>query len=95
MADTDVKTIAEWNPLVAPFTPEQVVALNDYQRARRFHPFTCGNNRGTHPFYDGDKGVLVATVRGWICMFCDYTQDWAHPFMALSGSGKTTQETGE
>jgi hypothetical protein len=26
----------------------------------------------------GDRGVLVPTVRGWICPFCDYKQNWAH-----------------
>lgn len=24
--------------------------------------------------------VLVATVNGWICPTCDYTQNWAHAF---------------
>lgn len=41
------------------------------------HPFTCPN-RGDHPHMAGDKGVLVPTVRGWICPFCNYTQNWAH-----------------
>lgn len=53
------------------FTPEQVTALNEYQAEGTTHPFTCAHGHGT----------LVATVRGWICPYCDYTQDWAHDFM--------------
>jgi hypothetical protein len=30
---------------------------------------------------DGE-GVLVATPECWVCPYCDYTQDWAHEFMA-------------
>lgn len=44
----------------------------------RGHPYTCPN-RSDHPVLAGDRGVLVPTVRGWICPFCDYTQDWAFP----------------
>lgn len=64
----------------APWTFEQVTALNEYQRRGDFHPFTCGN-RDDHPMVAGDKGVLIATTRGWICPYCDYTQDWAHEGM--------------
>ncbi len=46
----------------------------------RMHPFTCPN-RSDHPMIAGDKGILVPTVRGWICQCCDYTQGWAHEFM--------------
>lgn len=67
----------------APFTPEQVEALNRFQQLSHVHPFTCGSgyrtNKSIHP--DGE-GVLVATVDGWICRNCDYTQDWAHAMMA-------------
>ncbi len=76
------------------FTPEQVEKLWQYQFGPwrepfdtksdlppRMHPFTCAN-RSNHPFVAGDYGVLVPTVRGWICPFCDYTQNWAHGFMA-------------
>ena len=64
------------------FTPDEVVNLNDYQRNSMFHPFTCPN-RGNddHREMGGDLGTLFPTVRGWICPFCDYTQDWAHQFM--------------
>lgn len=62
----------------APFTPEQVAALQFYQDSGVFHPFTCGN-RENHP---PEMYRLTPTVRGWICQFCDYTQDWAHSMMA-------------
>lgn len=60
--------------LEAPWTPEQVQALNDYQNEGWMHPFSCPRGHGN----------LVATVEGWICRppACDYTQNWAHPFMA-------------
>lgn len=61
-------------PLRAPFTSAQVEAMNAYQEAGMFHPFTCGN--------DSRHRNLVATEKGWICPDCDYTQNWAHPFMA-------------
>ena len=67
----------------APFTPEQVVALNEFQVSDESHPFTCANRGGgNHAEWNGDQGVLVATVHGWICPFCDYRQDWAYEFMA-------------
>ena len=44
------------------------------------HPITCGNNRCDEN-HRGGGGTLVATVRGWICPFCDYTQNWAHDWM--------------
>lgn len=61
----------------APFTKEQARQLNQYQAAGRMHPFTCPRDHTTHS--------LVALANGgWICprVGCDYTQDWAHDFMA-------------
>jgi hypothetical protein len=62
----------------APWTPEQVDALNRFQSRGGMHPFTCGNN-------DHDVSiVLLAHPDGWHCSAppCDYRQDWAHAFMA-------------
>lgn len=66
----------------APWTDDQVEALNKFQKSRKFHPFTCGNRHG-HPYEEeyGDHGVLRATNSGWVCPFCDYTQNWAWDFM--------------
>ncbi|MFB7162295.1 hypothetical protein [Streptomyces sp. NPDC056242] len=62
----------------APWTSEQVDALNRYQQAGRMHPFTCG---ALHT--SGQSPVLNATDSGWICPdpTCEYTQDWAHASM--------------
>lgn len=61
------------------FSPDTVVELNKAQSAGRFHPYTCANRSdGKHRVWNGDLGALVATSRGWICPFCDYTQDWHH-----------------
>ena len=65
----------------APFTPEQVMALNRFQTSGEMHPFTCGQ-RDEHP---EDPGILVAINHGWVCpAACDYEQDWAHDFMAAT-----------
>lgn len=61
-------------PIRTPFSADQVAAMNRFQTAGSFHPFTCGN--------DSRHAVLVATEAGWKCPDCDYTQDWAHQFMA-------------
>jgi hypothetical protein len=68
----------ETAPIRAPWTNEQVSALNRYQRDGWMHPFNCPNE---HP---GDHRKLTAIDRGWRCPEpgCDYRQDWAHAFMA-------------
>ena len=73
--------------IVPPWSIEQVGALNRWQNTGRVHPFTCGGDRGddAHIRYadahGGDFGQLVATVNGWFCPVCSYTQKWAHDFM--------------
>lgn len=66
-----------------PWTDEQVAALNAFQRAGAMHPFTCG---ALHE--SGQSPVLAATSAGWVCpdVKCEYTQDWAHAFMAVSSA---------
>jgi hypothetical protein len=61
--------------ITAPWTPEQVAALNRYQQDGRYHPFTCGKS---------GSDLLVAAADGWHCLApgCTYTQHWAHAFMA-------------
>lgn len=73
------------------FTREQVLNLQKWQDNNRVHPFTCGK-RDDHPMLHGDFGVLIPTVRGWICQFCDYTQDWAHDFMKDSKPSVAAEE---
>jgi hypothetical protein len=65
----------------APWTQEEVDALNRYQQERWMHPFTCGSGRRTDKDHLDGEGILLATLDGWICPFCDYRQNWAHEFM--------------
>lgn len=67
------------NLINAPWTSEQVDALNRFQQEGGMHPFTCGALHSS-----GQSPVLDATHSGWICpdSSCEYTQDWAHAFMA-------------
>jgi hypothetical protein len=69
----------------APWTSEQVAALNRFQQYGGMHPFTCG---GEHPF---SNPTLVAQTDGWHCpaRHCDYRQDWAHAFMVDRGRAAT------
>lgn len=70
------------NQIRAPWTPEQVAALNRFQAEGGMHPFTCGNDHATDALH------LVAHEDGWHCWLpdCDYRQDWAHAFMADPGA---------
>lgn len=65
--------------IFAPWTPEEVQALNRFQSAGRMHPFTC-------PEHTPGSPMLVADEDGWRCSDpyneeCTYRQDWAHQFM--------------
>lgn len=64
--------------LRAPWTPEQVHALNAFQSGSGMHPFTCGRDHG------GQHIALIARTDGWHCSepSCDYRQNWALTFMA-------------
>ncbi len=64
----------------APWTPEQVDALNAFQQHGGIHPFTCG--RREH--HEWDEGVLIAQRNGWRCPVegCSYYQGWALGYMA-------------
>lgn len=80
-AEYEALRAAERGFIVAPWTDRQVEALNTWQRERPVHPFTCGK-RDDHE----SEGVLTATREGWVCEEpdCDYAQDWAHDFMAMT-----------
>jgi hypothetical protein len=69
--------------VVPPWTSEQVASLNEYQRSGAFHPFTCGQCRDADPDLPlRDDHLLTATVDGWTCPTCDFTQGWAWAWMA-------------
>jgi hypothetical protein len=61
-----------------PWDDRTVAELNAFQTFPHFHPFTCPES----PHGDLPKPSLVATTDGWVCPGCDYTQGWAHTFMA-------------
>ncbi len=61
----------------APFTDEQVKALNEYQDKGRFHPFTCIGQMKEQEDENGkfkertrrvcqNDGKLIATNNGWV-----------------------------
>jgi hypothetical protein len=67
--------------ITAPWAPEQVEGLSRWQADPNKHPYTCPHRKdGEHRYSpEGhDFGVLVPTPGGWVCIDCDYTQDWAH-----------------
>jgi hypothetical protein len=48
------------------------------------------------PYSDGNDGVLIATLNGWVCPCGEYRQDWAHDFMANPLKTKShTENPGE
>ena len=59
----------------APFSVQQIAALNDFQMWSS-RPVKC---KYDHPPLHalGQKGVMVATFKGFICPYCDHKQDWA------------------
>jgi hypothetical protein len=65
----------------APWTTEQVASLNAYQAAGVFHPFTCGISACRAEDHL-KRQPLIAFTDGWHCLRCEYTQDWAHVWMA-------------
>ncbi len=63
----------------APWSAEQVAALNAYQTGGNFHPFTGER----HP--DGSERILIATPNGWIAeVGGPIVQTWAWRFMAVT-----------
>lgn len=73
---------ADPDRIFAPWTGEQVAALNRYQEGGWFHPFTCARCRDADERWPSpDEHLLVATNDGWACPTCDYTQGWAWRMM--------------
>lgn len=61
------------------FSPILVQELYNHQHNSGLQPYTCGKRTdGKHLKIGSDLGMLIHAVRGCICPFCDYTQDWAH-----------------
>ncbi len=66
--------------ITAPFSEDQVNALNHYQEHTNFHPFTCWGV-GCKKLYQNNGGKLMATPEGWICPCAEFKQDWAYKIM--------------
>lgn len=66
----------EFGIIRAPWTQKQVDDLNQMQQSGTVHPYTCGGERTDKDHIDG-QGILVATVNGWVCPYCDYKQNWS------------------
>ena len=72
------------NIVKAPFTPEQVENLNEYQKLGKWHPFTCCSPEDISECQrrsGENEGLLVASEEGWTCPCGKYKQDWCHQFM--------------
>lgn len=83
----------------APWTDEQVAALNRFQKLDHVHPFTCPHihtlpcpctenrvpDNNCYRCLGAGKVMadraLTATPAGWVCLYCSYTQRWAHAVM--------------
>ena len=70
--------------LKAPWTRDQTVALWRYQFRGDLHAFTCANRSSPDHPTEPPEGEceLIPTIRGWVCRWCDYTQDWVWAWMA-------------
>ena len=65
---------------IAPWTPEEVQALNNFQ-VSGFHPFTCCSHNECDRLNQPNQGTLVAKEEGWECPCGNWKQTWAHKFM--------------
>jgi hypothetical protein len=68
---------------IAPFTPIEVVALNEFQRSGIWHAFTCRDEQC--------RRELFAAEARWICLGCSYMPDGACTWMP-DGSWRDDQE---
>lgn len=76
------------NTIYAPWNEEFVTKLNEQQKQRNNHPYTCGSGNRSNldhrayaeKFNQYDYGILVATTEGWYCPVpgCNYKQTWAY-----------------
>lgn len=65
--------------VIAPFTPDQVNSLNEYQKSGAFHPFTGRNDL----LPESKNDILIAEEDGWHSLHDpEFTQNWAYTWMA-------------
>lgn len=72
------------NKITAPFTDDQVEALNKYQTGTSFHPFTCCSYDDCKRGSQDDQGILIASNEGWVCPCGKWKQNWAWAFMLFA-----------
>lgn len=74
--------------IIAPWTEDQVAAINAWQASGVVHPFTCEADHAR-------QQTLVAERDGWHCPDpdCSYTQDWAMTSMTDLDLLRRTQRT--
>lgn len=93
--------MTEIEKIFAPFTDEQVEALNKSQQNGMFHGFTCcspedikectraGEIVDGHYVPGTSEGLLTATNEGWVCPCGKMPlQKWAFAFMAEDNTEK-------
>lgn len=73
---------------IAPWTAEQVAALNAMQTDGKFHGYTCPGRLDCCQ----DHQKLFATSHGWVCRCGAYRQAWAHAMAAPPGVDGETKE---
>ena len=69
-----------------PWSQQHVDYLNQQQKRKDIHPYTCGGGNGPNPKCERQQkpmdwtkeGKLIATTEGWICPCGEYKQDWSH-----------------
>lgn len=69
-----IKLSITMGKIEAPFTPEQVRKLEQWQGLAKdnvinepVHPFTCCSHNGCERNKREDQGVLIPTLLGWTC----------------------------
>lgn len=66
--------------IVAPFSQEQVEAINYWQNGPG-HSFTCCSYNDCERDKQPKHGQLIATIDGMICPCGDWKQNWVHDCM--------------
>ena len=54
----------------------EVIEIGGMEFQNATHPYTCPNRDINHIENTSDRGALVPTLNGWICICCDYRQPY-------------------
>lgn len=71
--------MASKDSVEAPFSDEQVSAINEYQKNPSLHPLTCCGHNGC----ERDDRNLLAQTNCLVCPCGQYKQNWVHTFIAV------------